>query len=329
MGATMTAIEISEPGGPEVLVAATRPRPEPGAGQVLIQVEAAGVNRPDCLQRLGVYPAPPGVTDILGLEVAGTIAGVGAGVLRWKEGDRVCALLPGGGYAEYAVADEGSCLPIPFGLSAKEAAILPETVFTVWLNVFERAQLAPGESLLVQGGTSGIGVTAIQMAKAFGHRVFATAGTEKKCEECVRLGADRAINYRREDFSQIVLAETGGKGVDVILDMVAGEYLPRELACLAVDGRLSIIAMLGGFKAEIDASQILFKRLTISGSSLRPRSNEFKARLARTVEEKVWPLVEAGTFKPIIDSTFPLQYASDAHARMESAHVGKIALTVR
>jgi NADPH:quinone reductase len=321
-------IEITKPGGPEVLQPATRPVPRPAAGEVLIEVAAAGVNRPDCFQRAGSYAPPPGASDLPGLEVAGTIADVGAGVSQWKTGDAVCALTPGGGYAQYCVTPAGHCLPVPKGLSLVEAASLPETFFTVWINVFERAKLAPGETLLVQGGSSGIGVTAIQMAHALGNRVFATAGSPEKCAECERLGAQRAINYRTQDFVEIVKELTAGKGADVILDMVGGDYVPRELKCLAIDGRLSIIAFLGGTRAHLDMGDILYRRLTITGSTLRPRSVEYKTQIAAALRSKVWPLIEAGTIRPVIYRTFPLAEASKAHALMESsAHVGKIVLT--
>ncbi len=325
----MQVIEITKPGGPEVLRPAMRPVPEPGPGQVLIEVAAAGVNRPDCFQRAGTYAPPPGASDLPGLEVAGTIAQLGAGVTQWKVGDAVCALTPGGGYAQYCVTSAGHCLPVPKGLEVVEAGSLPETFFTVWINVFERAKLAPGETLLVQGGSSGIGVTAIQMARAFGHRVFATAGSPEKCAECEKLGAERGINYRSEDFVEVVKALTAGKGVDVILDMVGGDYVPREIKCLASDGRLSIIAFLGGTRTTLDMGDILYRRLTITGSTLRPRSVEYKTQVATALRDKVWPLIEAGKIRPVIYRTFPLAEASNAHALMESgAHVGKIVLTV-
>ena len=326
----MRAIEISAPGGPEVLRVTQRPVPVPAANEVLIEVAAAGVNRPDVLQRKGGYPPPPGASDIPGLEVAGTIVAAGAGANTWKTGDRVCALVTGGGYAEYVAAPAPQCLPIPRGLTLVEAAGLPETFFTVWVNVFERAGLKGSETLLVQGGSSGIGVTAIQMARAFGHRVFVTAGSAEKCTACEKLGASRAINYRTEDFVAVVKELTGGKGVDVILDMVGGDYVPRELACLADDGRLSLIAFLGGTRATIDMTDILRRRLTITGSTLRARSVEVKEAIARSLEQKVWPLIEAGRIKPVIYRTFRLEEASAAHALMESsAHVGKIILDVK
>ena len=320
-------VEISRPGGPEVLKLATRALPRPQPGEVLIRVAAAGVNRPDCLQRAGSYAPPPGASDLPGLEVAGTIVMLGDGVAQWKEGDRVCALTPGGGYAELCVTPAGHCLPIPKGWSLIEAASLPETFFTVWINVFERSRLAPGETLLVQGGSSGIGVSAIQMARAFGHRVFVTAGNAEKCAACEKLGAERAINYRNEDFVEVVKQVTDGKGADVILDMVGGDYVPRELKCLATDGRLALIAFLGGSRATLDMSDILVRRLTISGSTLRPRTVEFKMAVARSLRDKVWPLIEAGKIRPVIYKVFPLAEAAAAHALMESgAHVGKIML---
>jgi NADPH2:quinone reductase len=326
----MTAIEITAPGGPEVLKPVMRPVPAPRDGEVLIRVAAAGVNRPDCLQCMGLYNPPPGASDLPGLEVAGTVVATGPGVSAWRIGDTVCALTPGGGYAEYCIAPAGHCLSVPRGLSVLEAASLPETFFTVWINVFERGRLAPGETLLVQGGSSGIGVTAIQMARAFGHRVFATAGSDDKCRACEALGAERGINYRREDFATVVKELTGGRGVDVILDMVGGDYVARELKCLAADGRLSIIALLGGNTATVDLSDVLYRRLTITGSTLRPRTIEFKTAVAAALREKVWPLIEAGRIKPVIHATFPLTAAAQAHALMEtSTHVGKIVLEVR
>lgn len=326
---TMRAVEISAPGGPEVLVAKSRALPAVKAGEVLLKVEAAGVNRPDVLQRKGLYPVPKDASDLPGLEVAGTVTAMGEGVTEWRIGDAVCALTPGGGYAEYCMAPASNCLPIPQGLSPVEAASLPETFFTVWSNVFDRAQLKSGETFLVQGGTSGIGVTAIQMVHAFAHRVFATAGTPKKCKACEELGAERGINYKSEDFVEVVKTATNGKGVDVILDMVAGDYLPRELKALADDGRIVIIAFLGGTKATIDCNEILRRRLVLTGSTLRPRSVEFKAAIARNLREKVWPLIESGKIKPVIYATFPLEQAAKAHTLMESSqHVGKIVLTV-
>lgn len=324
----MRAVEITKPGGPEVLSLVERPVPTPGDGEVLIRVAAAGVNRPDCLQRIGVYPPPPGASDLPGLEVAGVIAGLGTGVTRWKEGDAVCALLTGGGYAELVAVPAGQCLPVPKGLTPVEAATFPEAVMTVWVNVFDRARLVAGESLLVQGGTSGIGVFAIQMGAALGARVIATAGSPEKCAACTRLGAVRAVDYKKEDFGDAVREVTGGRGVDVVLDMVGGDYVNRELACMAEDGRLSIIAFLGGAQAQITLPLLMMKRLTLTGSTLRARPAAFKAEVARAVEKHVWPLAEAGKIKPVIDSTFPFVRAADAHRRMESgAHVGKIVLT--
>lgn len=326
----MKCIEISKPGGPEVLVPAERPAPTPKAHEILVKVAAAGVNRPDVLQRLGKYPVPPGASDLPGLEIAGEVTACGAGVTMWKPGDQVCALVQGGGYAEYCVAPEVQALPIPKGLSTLEAASLPETFFTVWSNVFDRARLAPGESLLVQGGSSGIGVTAIQMAAAMGNRVFATAGSDEKCAACVKLGAEKAINYRTQDFGAEIKAATGGKGVDVILDMVAGDYVPKELKCLADDGRLVFIALLGGWKTELDINEVLRRRLTLTGSTLRPRPVAFKGAIARSLREKIWPLIEAGKIKPVIYKTFPLAQASEAHKLMESSqHIGKIVLCVQ
>ena len=326
---TMRAVEITAHGKPEVLKIGERPVPQPGAGEVLVRVAAAGVNRPDVLQRLGHYPVPPGASDIPGLEIAGTVVALGAGVSQWQVGDELCALVQGGGYAEYCAAPAPQCLPVPKGLSAVEAASLPETFFTVWSNVFDRARLAAGESLLVQGGSSGIGVTAIQMAKAFGHRVLATAGSPQKCAACEELGADRAINYRTEDFVAIVREATGGRGVNVILDMVGGEYIDRELKCLADDGRLVIIAMLGGAKATVNLNEILRRRLTVTGSTLRPRPVGFKGAIAKNLREKVWPHIESGAIKPVIYRVFPLAEAAHAHLLMESSeHIGKIVLEV-
>lgn len=326
----MRAIEITRPGGPEVLHTAQRPVPVAAAGEVLIEVATAGVNRPDVLQRKGGYAPPPGASDIPGLEVAGTIIALGAQVTGWKIGDEVCALVTGGGYAEFVTAPAVQCLPVPRGLTLEQAASLPETFFTVWINVFQRGGLKNDESLLVQGGSSGIGVTAIQMARAFGHRVFVTAGTAEKCAQCEKLGATRAINYRSEDFVAIIKDLTAGRGVDVILDMVGGDYVPRELACLADDGRLSLIAFLGGSKTSLDMTDILRRRLTITGSTLRPRPIEVKAGIARALREKVWPLIESGKIRPVIYRTFALDDAAAAHALMESSeHVGKIMLRVR
>jgi len=325
----MRAVEISQPGGPEVLKPVERPQPRPEPHEILIKVAAAGVNRPDVLQRSGNYPVPPDASDLPGLEVAGEIISTGNAVSLWKKGDRVCALVHGGGYAEYCVAPEVQALPIPKGLSPIEAASLPETFFTVWGNVFDRGRLAGGETLLVQGGTSGIGVSAIQMAAAMGNRVFATAGSDDKVAACLRLGAEKAFNYRNQDWAAEVLAATNNKGVDVILDMVGGDYVPKELKCLAEDGRLVFIAFLRGMKAEMDIGLVMRKRLTLTGSTLRPRPVEFKGRLARALREKIWPLIEAGKIKPEIYQTFPLERAAEAHRLMEtSQHIGKIVLTV-
>ena len=324
----MTVIEISQPGGPEALRPARRALPEPGLGEVLIRVEAAGVNRPDAMQRRGGYPPPPGASDLPGLEVAGRVAACGPGATRYREGDAVTALTSGGGYAEFCVAPEGQTLPIPAGLSPIEAAGLPETCFTVWTNVFERARLKGGERLLVHGGTSGIGTTAIQLGRAFGARVFATAGSAEKCAACVRLGAEHAINYRTESFEEAVLALTGGDGVDVILDMVGGSYIARNFKALRAEGRLACIAVQESPKAEINLLPVLLKRLTLVGSTLRPQSTEAKARIAAALEREVWPLVAARRVRPVIDSTFALGDAAQAHARLESnQHVGKIILT--
>ncbi len=329
----MKAVEISSYGAPQVLRLAERPDPVPGEGELLIRVAASGVNRPDVLQRTGNYPVPPGASDIPGLEVAGEIVSGDAKALAaagLKVGDRVCALVAGGGYAELCVAPVGQCLPVPAGLSDIEAASLPETFFTVWSNVFDRARLQKGETLLVQGGSSGIGVTAIQMAKAMGARVIVTAGTDEKCSACVAIGADHAINYKTHDFAEEARRLTGGKGVDVVLDMVAGSYVAREVECLAEDGRIAIIAMQGGTRSEFNAGLVLRRRLSIGGSTLRPRPVAFKAAIAQALRAHVWPQIESGAIKPVIHSTFAA--AGDgparAHALMESnAHVGKIVLT--
>jgi NADPH:quinone reductase len=325
----MRAIEITQPGAPEVLRTTERPMPVPQQGEVLIRVHAAGINRPDVLQRLGKYPVPAGASDLPGLEVAGEIVGGDLDGSAYQMGAKVCALVQGGGYAEYCTAPLAQCLPVPYGLSMVEAASLPETFFTVWSNVFDRAHLGPGESLLVQGGTSGIGVTAIQIAAALGHRVFATAGSDEKCRACEELGAERGINYKTEDFAAVVKELTDGRGVDVILDMVGGDYVPREIDCLADDGRLGIIALLGGAKAQLDLGQVLRRRLTVSGSTLRPRPVAFKAAIAARLKERIWPLIEAGHIRPVVYRTFPLEQAAAAHALMESStHVGKIVLEV-
>lgn len=333
----MQAIEIREYGGPDVLQLTERPDPTPGPGEVLIRVAAAGINRPDVFQRTGNYPVPPGASDLPGLEVAGEIVG---GDLSHpdnrfglKVGDRVCALVQGGGYAQLCTAPLAQCLPVPQGLSDIEAAALPETFFTVWSNVFDRGYLGRGprgkeETLLIQGGSSGIGTTAIQIAKALGHKVFVTAGSDEKCRACEDLGADRAINYKTQDFAAEVKTLTEGRGVDVILDMVAGSYLARELSCIADDGRIVIIALLGGAKAEIPLGDILRRRITVTGSTLRPRPASFKGEIARALHEHVWPLLANGSIKPVIHQVFPAAQAADAHRLMESSeHVGKIVLT--
>jgi putative PIG3 family NAD(P)H quinone oxidoreductase len=325
----MRVIDIPAPGGPEVLTVGEEPRPGPLLDEVLIEIAAAGVNRPDLLQRKGAYPPPAGASPIPGLEVAGTIVAVGPSVKRWKVGDAVCALVTGGGYAEYCLAPEQQCLPVPRGLSMVEAASLPETFFTVWSNVFDRGRLASGEVLLVQGGASGIGVAAIQIASALGARVFATAGTPAKCAACEELGAERAIDYRTEDFVQVVREATHGRGADVILDMVGGAYVARELSVLAEDGRLVFIATLGGAKAEFNIREVMARRLTITGSTLRNRSPTFKGAIAEQLRNHVWPLLESGRIKPVIHKVFPLEQAAAAHAELEAGkHVGKIVLTV-
>jgi NADPH2:quinone reductase len=326
---TMRAVEIAHPGGPEVLRLAERKPPEPKAREILVAVAAAGVNRPDILQREGKYAPPPGTSDVPGLEVAGRVVACGKDVEEWQEGDFVCALVAGGGYAEYCAAPVPQCLPIPKGLDLALAAALPEAVFTVWTNVFERGRLSAGDTLLVHGGASGIGTTAIQMAHARGARVLATAGTPEKCAACVRLGAERAIDYRREDFVAVIKEMTGGRGVDVILDMVGGDYLPRNIACLASDGRLVQIAFLHGPRSEIDLAPFLQRRLTLTGSTLRARTVEEKGRIARAVHDSIWPLIEKGQVRPVVHATFPLAAAADAHRLMESgAHIGKIVLVM-
>lgn len=326
--ATMNAVEIKAFGPPEMLVPVRRPMPRPGEGEALVKVAAAGINRPDISQRIGNYPPPPGASDLPGLEIAGTIVARGpGGTDRWRIGDRVCALVAGGGYAEYCTAPEAQCLPVPEGFSFVEAAALPETFFTVWANVFERGHLQAGESILVHGGSSGIGTVAIQLAHAFGATVFATAGSPEKCMACEKLGATRAIDYRSEDFVEAVKTATGGRGVDVILDMVGGDYIARNLRALAREGRLVFIAFLGGSKAEINFLPVLRNHLTITGSTLRPRPVVEKGRLAVALEAKVWPLLEAGKIRPIVHRTFPLAEAADAHRLMESSqHIGKIIL---
>jgi putative PIG3 family NAD(P)H quinone oxidoreductase len=328
---TMTAIEITQPGEPEVLKPGTRPTPKPGQGEVLIEVAAAGVNRPDVMQRKGMYPPPPGASDIPGLELAGTVVAVGPGANRFKIGSVVTALVAGGGYAQYCVAPEPQCLSAPHGFSMEEAAALPETFFTVWHNLFERGALARGEHVLIHGGSSGIGTCAIQLARAFGaDQIFVTAGSAEKCQACERLGATRAINYKSEDFAAVVKSAIGNRGVDVVLDMVAGDYTQKNLDLLAMDGRLVFIAFLHGAKAEIDFGGVLRKRLTITGSGLRPRPVAEKGAIADGLRSHVWPLLDAGKVKPVIDRVFPLAEAAAAHRRMESsAHIGKIVLRVK
>lgn len=326
---TMTAVEIGATGGPDVLRPIRCPVPRPGPDEILIEIAAAGVNRPDVFQRQGRYAPPPGASPLPGLEVAGSVVALGTGVTGWSPGDAVCSLVAGGGYAEYCVAPAPQCLPIPRGMDVPAAAAIPETFFTVWTNVFERGRLAAGETFLVHGGASGIGTTAIQLARAFGARVFATAGSSEKCAACVALGAERAIDRRSEDFVAVVHELTGGRGVDLVLDMVGGEYLARNLAVLAVDGRLVEIAFLRGSKAEIDLSAVMQRRLTLTGSLLRPRSVQEKGAIARALLSNVWPLLEAGRVRPVIHATFPLAEAAAAHRLMETnEHVGKIVLVV-
>jgi putative PIG3 family NAD(P)H quinone oxidoreductase len=326
---TMTAIEIASPGEPEVLQPGRRPLPQPGPGEVLVKVAAAGVNRPDVLQRLGGYPPPPGASDIPGLEIAGSVVALGEGTSGWAPGDQLTALVTGGGYAEFCAAPASQCLALPKGLDLIEAAALPETFFTVWTNVFDRGALQAGESFLVHGGSSGIGTAAIQMAKALGARVFATAGSDAKCRACEALGAERAINYREEDFVTVIRQATQG-GVNVILDMVGGDYIQRNIKALAPDGRLCYIAFLGGSKAEVDFAPLMMKRITLSGSTLRARSVDFKAAIAGKLREKIWPLIEAGEIRPVIAKCFALEEAAAAHSLMESSqHIGKIMLTTQ
>jgi NADPH2:quinone reductase len=326
---SMTAIAIREAGGPEMLEPQSRPLPALAEGQILVKVAAAGVNRPDVMQRLGGYPPPPGAPDIPGLEIAGTVVALGPGADRYAEGDAVTALVPGGGYGEYCAVHASNALPVPRGLSMVEASSLPETYFTVWHNVFERGRLQAGETLLVHGGSSGIGTTAIQLGRAFGARVFVTAGTDAKCAACRDLGAEAAINYRTEDFVAEAKRLTDGVGVDVILDMVAGSYVPRNWDAAAPEGRILQIALLGGATEKLSFRPLIFKRLTHTGSTMRTREIGFKAGLAAALEKQVWPLLEAGTVRPVIDSTFPLAEAHAAHRRMESSeHIGKIVLTV-
>ena len=325
----MTAIEISQPGPPDVLRATTRPVPQPAPGEVLVRVEAAGVNRPDVLQRLGQYPPPAGASDIPGLEIAGVIVAIHPGVIRWRVGDRVCALVAGGGYAEYCVAPAVQCLPIPPNMNAIAAAAVPETFFTVWTNLFRRGALRSGERVLIHGGSSGIGTTAIQLAHALGAIVFATAGSEEKCEACRRLGARLAINYRTTDFVEAVQRETSGAGVDVVLDIIGADYFAKNVECLALEGRLVQIGLLGGARTSIDLGRVMRRRLTITGSTLRVRTAEEKGALARDLEANVWPLLSAGQVAPVLDRTFPLTAAAEAHRRIEaSEHIGKIVLTV-
>ncbi|WP_206735257.1 NAD(P)H-quinone oxidoreductase [Bosea sp. Tri-44] len=327
--AMMTAIGFDAPGGPDVLKPQQRPVPQPGPGQLLVHVAVAGVNRPDVLQRMGGYAPPPGASDIPGLEIAGRIVALGEGGSRYEVGDQVCALVAGGGYAEYAVVHEDNALPIPAGLSLEEAGAIPETYFTVWTNVFQRGGLKKGESFMVHGGTSGIGTTAIQLAKAFGATVLATAGSDEKCTACRDLGADHAINYRTEDFVAAAKAATGGRGVNLILDMVGGDYINRNYDAAAESGRIVQIAFLNGPKAEVNFSRLMMKRLTHTGSTLRPRTIAEKAAIARELEDRVWPLLTEGRCKPVIHARFPLGQAAEAHALMESnAHIGKIVLTV-
>jgi NADPH2:quinone reductase len=325
----MKAVEISKPGGPEVLVLVDRPMPEPKAGEVLIKVSAAGINRPDVFQRKGNYPAPPGASELPGLGVAGEIVAGDAESAGLAIGQNVCALLAGGGYAEYCVAPAAQCLPVPAGLSDVEAAGLPETYFTVWSNVFDRGRLSPGESLLVHGGASGIGTTAVQLATAMGNKVYATAGSDERARAVEGLGAVMGINYRTHDFVEEIKKATDGRGVDVILDMVAGDYINRDINCLADDGRIVIIALLGGAKATIDCSALMRRRLTVTGSTLRPRPVAFKGQIAQALKTHVWPLLEAGRIRPIVHATFPLAQASEAHAMMDAGEqIGKIILTV-
>jgi NADPH2:quinone reductase len=326
---TMTAMAIKAPGGPEALVAEKRPLPQPGPGEILVRVKAAGVNRPDVAQRQGLYPPPPGASDLPGLEVAGEVAALGEGAHRFAIGDKVCGLAPGGGYAQYCKLPETSALPVPEGLSMLEAAAIPETYFTVWTNVFDRGRLREGETLLVHGGSSGIGTTAIMLGKAFGARVIATAGSPEKCESCRTLGADAAINYRTEDFVAATKAATSGHGADVILDMVGGDYVARNYEAAAEQGRIVQIAFLKDSKVTLDLRRLMMKRLVHTGSTLRPRTVEEKAAIARSLEEKVWPLLRQGRCKPMIHAVFKLEDVPKAHALMESsAHIGKIVLEV-
>jgi NADPH:quinone reductase len=326
---SMRYVAVDRPGGPDVMHESTTAVPKPGSGEILVHVAAAGVNRPDILQRQGKYPPPPGASPILGLEVAGAVVAVGASVERWRVGDAVCALVAGGGYAEYCVVPEPQSLPIPVGLTAVEAAALPETYFTVWTNLFQRGHLSAGETVLIHGGSSGIGTTAIQLAHAFGARVMTTAGSAEKCQACRELGADIAINYHEDDFVRAVTDATGGIGIDIILDMVGGPYVTRNVMALAVEGRLVQIAFQQGSRLELDLQPLMTKRLTITGSTLRPRSPAQKGAIARELETKVWPLLAGGTVRPVIADTFPLARAADAHRVLESgAHIGKLVLIV-
>ncbi|WP_226876369.1 NAD(P)H-quinone oxidoreductase [Microbulbifer hainanensis] len=325
----MRYINLPEYGGPEVMQLAEGEKPLPAAGEVLIEVKAAGVNRPDVFQRMGLYPPPPGASPILGLEVAGKIVALGEGVARWRVGDEVCALANGGGYAEFCTVPAGQCLPVPEGLSLVDAAALPETFFTVWSNVFDRAGLRAGESLLVHGGSSGIGTTAIQLAANLGAQVFATAGSDEKCAACEKLGADKAVNYKSQDFVEVLREATDGRGVDVILDMVGGDYVDRNIQLAARDGRIVNIAFLQGSRVRVDMLPVMLKRLTLTGSTLRPQSAEAKAAIARSLEQKAWPLLAAGKIRPQISATFPLEQVAEAHRLMESnSHIGKIVLTL-
>ena len=324
----MRAIEITQPGNPDVLEIVERPDPRPGASELVVRVEAAGVNRPDLMQRQGKYPPPPGASDIPGLEIAGTVRTVGPGVSRWREGDRVCALVAGGGYAELCVVPEPQCLPIPAGVDAVAAAAIPETYFTVWTNLFQRARLQRGERVLVHGGTSGIGTTAIQLAREWNATIFATAGSAEKCAACERLGA-HAINYRTSDFAEVVRARTSGRGVDVVLDIIGGDYLMKNIGCLAIDGRLVQIGLQGGARAEINLSLLMQRRATLTGSTLRPRSPEEKGSIARDLEQHVWPLLASKRVGPVVHATFPLEQAAEAHRLLESGEViGKVVLRV-
>lgn len=325
----MRAVEITQPGGPEVLALCERPVPVPAHEEILIKIEAAGVNRPDALQRAGAYAPPKGASDLPGLEAAGEVVAVGAGVTRWQVGDKVCALLPGGGYAEFASTHQDHAMRIPAGLSMIKAAALCETYFTVWSTVFMRGRLQAGETFLVHGGSSGIGTTAIQLAHAFGARVFTTAGSDEKCALCESFGAEAAINYKTQDYGEEIKRLTGGKGVDLILDMVGGSYIPRNIRALALEGRLVMIAFLGGPKAELNFAHIMMKRLEVTGATLRPQSDQAKATIAEALRQHAWPLLDSGRIRPVMDQTFPLEDAAKAHARIESSgHIGKIVLTL-